>query len=296
MLLLQMAHNNITSRQHLAIGNIDLIALIKLLLSKRVDTFVCGGISRDNKKYAESEGIEVIDNVACSEDEICEALMENKLRPGYGFISTSKAILDLSKKGKDRPPATDFNCLRCITKECEKGESCPSIEGINVPPETLVQSRMHDAALDIAMEEERKLCRLSEVIYYALDMKYRTIGVAYCTELGEPTEILVSVLRRFFDVVPVCCKVMGRCLGEGKPGDNGTIACNPLAQAEVLNNIGTDFNIMAGLCVGSDSLFIKASDAPTTALFVKDKSLANNPIGALYSDYYLKEVEESVNH
>jgi len=27
-----------------------------------------------------------------------------------------------------------------------------------------------------------------------------------------------------------------------------------------------------------------------TTLFVKDKSLVNNPIGAIYSDYYLNEV------
>jgi len=47
---------------------------------------------------------------------------------------------------------------------------------------------------------------------------------------------------------------------------------------------------MVGLCMGVDSLFAKASAAPVTTLFVKDRSLANNPIGALYSEYYRKEV------
>jgi uncharacterized metal-binding protein len=55
----------------------------------------------------------------------------------------------------------------------------------------------------------------------------------------------------------------------------------------------TDFNIIVGLCLGADSIFTKESKAPVTTLFVKDKSLANNPIGALYSDYYLREVSKS---
>jgi uncharacterized metal-binding protein len=42
--------------------------------------------------------------------------------------------------------------------------------------------------------------------------------------------------------------------------------------------------------MGADCVFSMLSDAPVSTLFVKDKSLANNPIGALYSDFYLKEV------
>jgi uncharacterized metal-binding protein len=41
--------------------------------------------------------------------------------------------------------------------------------------------------------------------------------------------------------------------------------------------------------MGADCIFSRFSDAPVTTLFVKDRSLANNPIGAVYSDYYLKE-------
>jgi uncharacterized metal-binding protein len=290
-----MAGNRIVSQQYLPLGNIDLISLVKLLLSRRVDLFVCGGISRDNKKYAQAEGIDIIDNVACNEQELCRALASNKLRPGYGFVSASQSILDLNRNSTKKR-STDFNCLRCMGRECESGAQCPAINGIELPQESESDTRMLDTALDIAMEEERKLCRLSEVIYYALEMKYRTIGVAFCTELREPTEILVSVLRRFFDVLPVCCKIMGRAMKDSQGESRDKIACNPRAQAEVLNSLGSDFNIMAGLCVGSDSLFIKASNAPVTSLFVKDKSLANNPIGALYSDYYLKEVDENVIH
>jgi uncharacterized metal-binding protein len=68
------------------------------------------------------------------------------------------------------------------------------------------------------------------------------------------------------------------------------IACNPLGQATILNAAGTEFNVLAGLCMGVDSIFARASQAPVTTIFVKDKSLANNPIGAIYSEHYLREI------
>ena len=65
--------------------------------------------------------------------------------------------------------------------------------------------------------------------------------------------------------------------------------CNPIGQATFLNKAETDLNIMLGLCVGHDSLFIKYSSAPVTVFAVKDRVLAHNPIGALYlSDGYYK--------
>jgi hypothetical protein len=67
------------------------------------------------------------------------------------------------------------------------------------------------------------------------------------------------------------------------------ISCNPAAQAAVLNRAGCDLNVIVGLCMGADCIFARLSEAPVTTLFVKDRSLANNPIGAVYSDYYLRE-------
>ena len=57
-----------------------------------------------------------------------------------------------------------------------------------------------------------------------------------------------------------------------------------------LNELDTDLNVIVGLCVGMDCVFTRASLAPVTTIFVKDKSLANNPIGAVYSHYYLTEI------
>ena len=65
--------------------------------------------------------------------------------------------------------------------------------------------------------------------------------------------------------------------------------CNPIGQAMLLNKAKTKLNIILGLCVGHDSLFIKYSEAPVTVFAVKDRVLAHNPLGALYlSDSYYK--------
>ena len=157
---------------------------------------------------------------------------------------------------------------------------------------------MLEAALDLACEPaERNLCRLSELIYYGFEMKVQRLGVAFCWDLAEATRTLVGVLRRFFDVIPVGCKVGGAqhddtTVDLRMPSAAATpvgVPCDPLAQAAVLNDLGCDLNVQVGLCVGADCIFAAASRAPVTTLFVKDRSLANNPIGALYSDYYLQE-------
>jgi uncharacterized metal-binding protein len=64
--------------------------------------------------------------------------------------------------------------------------------------------------------------------------------------------------------------------------------CSPIAQAMILNGEKTDFNILVGLCVGHDSLFLKYAEAFSTVLVAKDHVLGHNPSAALYTaeSYY----------
>ena len=62
--------------------------------------------------------------------------------------------------------------------------------------------------------------------------------------------------------------------------------CNPAAQAMLLNKAKTDLNILVGLCVGHDTLFIKNSEAPITILAVKDRVTGHNPLAAIYASHY----------
>ena len=66
--------------------------------------------------------------------------------------------------------------------------------------------------------------------------------------------------------------------------------CNPALQAQLLADAGTEFNISMGLCVGHDAIFNKMSHVPVTVLVAKDRVLAHNPLGAVYSRYWLKKL------
>ena len=68
--------------------------------------------------------------------------------------------------------------------------------------------------------------------------------------------------------------------------------CNPIGQAKFLSAAKTELNILLGLCVGHDSLFIKHSDAPVTVFAVKDRVLGHNPLAAIYlaEGYYKKKL------
>ena len=76
----------------------------------------------------------------------------------------------------------------------------------------------------------------------------------------------------------------------------GNEACAPLPRLTVRYFDGgvptqswgkcTDFNLMLGLCVGHDSMFLKYSEALVSVIAVKDRLLGHNPLAALYSGYY----------
>ena len=64
--------------------------------------------------------------------------------------------------------------------------------------------------------------------------------------------------------------------------------CHPVAQARILALSGTELNILLGLCVGHDALFLQHSGAPCTVLAVKDRVTGHNPLAAVYTlgSYY----------
>jgi len=145
--------------------------------------------------------------------------------------------------------------------------------------------------------------RIVEIMEFADKMAYKKLGVAFCGGVTNEAGILTEILEKHgFTVVDVSCKLGGipkEWIGlreEEKINiGNHESMCNPIAQAMVLNDAGTDFNIMIGLCVGHDSLFLKYVEAPTTVFAVKDRVLCHNPMAALYTanSYYarLKKLE-----
>jgi uncharacterized metal-binding protein len=145
--------------------------------------------------------------------------------------------------------------------------------------------------------------RVEEVALFAKKMGYKKLGIASCFGLKDEAEILSEILEnRGFEVVSVCCKagaIPKEKIGiteEQKINPGAFEAmCNPIAQAKILNDAGTEFNIAVGLCVGHDSLFFKYVEAPTTVLVAKDRVFGHNPVMGLYlahSPYYRKLLRE----
>jgi uncharacterized metal-binding protein len=315
LLLVTVSRNQVRSRQILAVEPSDWNELVALLFRTQVDTLVCGGIAKIVKDEVVSSRIGVIDNVAGTSDDVLTAVVNGTLHREMGLQQDEQTVgqdhdlqpvglADDTGNAVPGPASTvggenagTIDCLACRERVCLQGESCDRIIATPSGQCDNTARQIIDAAMDVALEDDRVLCRLSELIYFCLEMKYRRLGMAFCSELLEQTEIIAGVLRRFFEVIPVCCKIGGIRLNDpllsrddkSRGATREQIACNPLRQADVLNQAGTDLNVMVGLCVGIDCLFAKHSHAPVSTLIVKDKSLAHNPIGALYSEYYLKE-------
>lgn len=140
--------------------------------------------------------------------------------------------------------------------------------------------------------------RTEDIIKLADTMGAKKIGIATCVGLIGESRTLSKILRKHgFHVFGVCCKVAGTekaCIGithkQLSGFKTGPIMCNPIMQAKLLNREKTDLNIVMGLCVGHDSLFLKYSEGPCVSLVIKDRVLGNNPAVALYttSSFYSK--------
>ncbi|MGQ9647509.1 MAG: DUF1847 domain-containing protein [Thermodesulfobacteriota bacterium] len=140
--------------------------------------------------------------------------------------------------------------------------------------------------------------RVQETCEFAQKMGYRKIGIAFCAGLHSEALSLTQILEaQGFEVISVVCKAGGTPkeqigLKEEEKIRIGEFEsmCSPIAQAMILNEEKTHFNILVGLCVGHDSLFLKYSNAHCTVLVAKDRVLAHNPCAALYTteSYYAR--------
>jgi uncharacterized metal-binding protein len=198
----------------------------------------------------------------------------------------------------------DPACAYCPSnvRACRAGEAeergpgfCPS----KVDPETQGTARRlyndpetrkiaHESAL-VEAEGYCRWTRVEEIVQFARRMGYRKIGIANCISFVDHAYVLSGILESHgFEVVSVACKNGGIPKEELGIDDDEKIRpgqfeamCNPVAQAEMLNEHGCEFNVVMGLCIGHDSLFFKYAQGPSTVLVAKDRVLGHNPIAAL---------------
>ena len=189
-----------------------------------------------------------------------------------------------------------MKCAQCGHKNCYKiGQNCLgwSVED--------VKEQYHGRDLEMmqaaACTEGRyylKLTRLEESVEFAKLLGTKKIGLAFCIGLAEEAKLIEAYFAKFFEVHSVCCKV---CAVEKnhlglEPIKDGAkeVMCNPKVQAAVLNKEATELNFTVGLCVGHDMLFTSASASPVSCLVAKDRVMAHNPLGAIYSRYWRRKL------
>ncbi len=205
-------------------------------------------------------------------------------------------------------------CAYCppTVRACRHGESetrgpgfCPSKvdeEGIERAWEQYEDPEVHRVAHASALVESEGYCRwtrVEEICAFAKKMGFTKLGIATCISMVDLARTLSGVLESHgFEVASVACKNGGvpkerlglRDEEKIRPGTYESM-CNPLSQAELLNDAGCELNIVLGLCVGHDSLFFKHSKGLATTLVAKDRVLAHNPVGALQlADTYFQRI------
>lgn len=191
----------------------------------------------------------------------------------------------------------DCRVQACATKKGSYPEFCPTQsmgEGVleacaqSYDDDAFASKVMRTAARVSADAFAKRWCRVEETIAFFRDMGWVNIGIASCAGLNEEAILFARILRaQGFEPHGICCKVgslpKARFDAPESCCDFGAVSCNPLMQAQLLNDAGTDVNVIMGLCVGHDILFNAQSNAPVTTLVVKDRALFHNPVGALYA-------------
>lgn len=196
--------------------------------------------------------------------------------PAPTFCSTQlyQEALAKADKAYDDPATLEF-AAQAARQESACYTPCPDNPGTNMPVKP----------------------RILEIIEFCKRMGYQKVGLAFCAGLPQEAAMTAEILESHgLTVVSAVCKVGG--VDKSRIGveaenkicrsDAHESMCNPIGQAEIMNAAGTQFNILLGLCVGHDSLFIKHSDAMCTVFAVKDRLLGHNPLAALYGSFYYK--------
>jgi uncharacterized metal-binding protein len=193
-----------------------------------------------------------------------------------------------------------YACADCGSASCCDGEdgpfpgNCPTYD---LDREAVLRAYADDTDGELARQAARveaggycHLTRVEEIMDFARRSGYSHLGLAHCIGLQEEAAVVKRVFEaNGFKVDAVACKagalpkeVLGLTDDDKlSPGEFESM-CNPIGQAQILAQAGTELNVLLGLCVGHDSLFFKHSVAPVTVLAAKDRVLGHNPLAAIY--------------
>ena len=174
-----------------------------------------------------------------------------------------------------------------IPSYCQANHYLKEIEKTNKAYAATEVVDIYTAACVVGKKNDGYRARIEEALDFAKEMKFSRVGFAACVAFGKELE----VIRRLFEQAGIEVFSAGCQIGRSSATDRGlphleaypdNSTCNPIAQAEILNNVETQLNFIIGLCMGHDILFTRFSKAPVSTLIVKDRLLGNNPAAAVY--------------
>ena len=213
-------------------------------------------------------------------------------------------------------------CSKCKVQECDNESGpekfpayCPMASDdrqIHAELERSKQRYLEDEATrHLALAAARteaagylKWPRAQEVMDFAWRIGAGHIGIAHCVGLANEAGLFQEILENnSFQVSSACCKVgvidkldLGMTPEETLCPEGFNAMCNPVGQAYLLALAQTDLNVLVGLCVGHDTLFMQNSKTPATVLIAKDRVPGHNPAAALYNSHsYFKRLQ-NINH
>jgi uncharacterized metal-binding protein len=211
---------------------------------------------------------------------------------------------------KPRKKELPLRCSHCSVQSCKEASNdsspafCPTRTQAKILEKALALYKSDPAIRKVALAAthvtthtiKNRWTRVEDTIEFAKSYGAKKIGLATCGGLLSESNTLARILEvRGFETVSISCKC-GSIPKEAidlpeedrSPPGKFEALCNPVAQAKLLNHAKTDINILLGLCVGHDAIFLQQAKAPTTVLVAKDRVTLHSPAVPLYGlkSYY----------
>lgn len=176
-------------------------------------------------------------------------------------------------------------CAECKSFMCRSGtregtpDNCPM--GDDFPEFGDLYGKEADLAFlsTSALVESGGYCqwtRLKELGEFSRRMGFKKLGVAHCPDMADLAQKVAEALEEV--------EIQGVLPSPAHGAD-------PAAQAAQFSERGTELNVLGGMCVAHEAMFLRATKVPTVSLIARDTRLFHNPVAGIYtSRSYLKDV------
>ncbi len=122
-----------------------------------------------------------------------------------------------------------------------------------------------------------KWTRLEEAAEFARLMGFVKIGLPHCPDMSDEAAQIRTYLRG---------------LGLEAYVSPPAVEVDPSGQADFFAGAGVDLNLIVGMCVAHEVVFLSRTEGPAISLIARDRRLGHNPAAGLYTSrsYLQKEL------